>query len=63
MESGLQHPNLVKLFGCYIEREQLFLVYEYMENNSLARALFVKLMFYIYNAFYVHNRRMGRKCF
>ena len=61
MESGLQHPNLVKLFGCYIEREQLLLVYEYMENNSFARALFVKLMFYIYNAFYVHNRRMGGK--
>ncbi|KAL4627286.1 hypothetical protein ACB092_05G156900 [Castanea dentata] len=41
MVSGLQHPNLVRLFGCCIEREQLLLVYEYMENNSLARALFV----------------------
>ncbi|KAL4627288.1 hypothetical protein ACB092_05G156900 [Castanea dentata] len=40
MVSGLQHPNLVRLFGCCIEREQLLLVYEYMENNSLARALF-----------------------
>uniref|UniRef100_A0A7N2LS00 non-specific serine/threonine protein kinase n=1 Tax=Quercus lobata TaxID=97700 RepID=A0A7N2LS00_QUELO len=40
MVSSLQHPNLVKLFGCCIEREQLLLVYEYMENNSLARALF-----------------------
>ncbi|XP_034697438.1 probable LRR receptor-like serine/threonine-protein kinase At1g07650 isoform X1 [Vitis riparia] len=38
--SGLQHPNLVKLYGCCIERTQLLLVYEYMENNSLARALF-----------------------
>ncbi|KAF3954518.1 hypothetical protein CMV_020150 [Castanea mollissima] len=41
MVSGLQHPNLVRLFGCCIEREQLLLVYEYMENNSLACALFV----------------------
>ncbi|XP_050290652.1 probable LRR receptor-like serine/threonine-protein kinase At1g07650 isoform X3 [Quercus robur] len=40
MVSGLQHPNLVRLFGCCIEREQLLLVYEYMENNSLAHALF-----------------------
>ncbi|KAL0011458.1 hypothetical protein SO802_006566 [Lithocarpus litseifolius] len=40
MVSGLQHPNLVRLFGCCIESEQLLLVYEYMENNSLARALF-----------------------
>ena len=34
-----------------------------MENNNLARALFGKLMFYTYNAFYVHNRRMRRKYF
>ncbi|KAL5997748.1 hypothetical protein ACLOJK_008678 [Asimina triloba] len=40
MISALQHPNLVKLFGCCIEGNQLFLIYEYMENNSLARALF-----------------------
>ncbi|KAH7840769.1 hypothetical protein Vadar_021351 [Vaccinium darrowii] len=42
MISGLQHPNLVRLYGCCIERNQLLLVYEYMENNSLARALFVE---------------------
>ncbi|XP_016652492.1 PREDICTED: probable leucine-rich repeat receptor-like serine/threonine-protein kinase At3g14840 [Prunus mume] len=41
MISGLQHPNLVRLYGCCIESNQLLLVYEYMENNSLARALFV----------------------
>ncbi|XP_031404127.1 probable leucine-rich repeat receptor-like serine/threonine-protein kinase At3g14840 isoform X1 [Punica granatum] len=39
MISGLQHPHLVKLYGCCIEGNQLLLVYEYMENNSLARAL------------------------
>ncbi|KAL6511240.1 hypothetical protein OROMI_034914 [Orobanche minor] len=40
MISALQHPNLVKLFGCCIEGNQLLLVYEYLENNCLARALF-----------------------
>ncbi|XP_059664542.1 probable leucine-rich repeat receptor-like serine/threonine-protein kinase At3g14840 isoform X2 [Cornus florida] len=40
MISGLQHPNLVRLYGCCVERNQLLLVYEYMENNSLANALF-----------------------
>nr|AMM43083.1 LRR-RLK [Vernicia montana] len=39
MISCLQHPNLVKLHGCCVEGNQLLLVYEYMENNSLARAL------------------------
>ncbi|KAK4787702.1 hypothetical protein SAY86_011535 [Trapa natans] len=38
--SCLKHPNLVKLYGCCIEGDQLLLVYEYMENNSLSRALF-----------------------
>ncbi|KAK9936651.1 hypothetical protein M0R45_013480 [Rubus argutus] len=40
MISCLQHPNLVTLHGCCIEGDQLLLVYEYMENNSLARALY-----------------------
>ncbi|WCJ34722.1 Leucine-rich repeat transmembrane protein kinase [Euphorbia peplus] len=40
MITALQHPNLVKLYGCCIEGNQLLLVYEYLENNSLARALF-----------------------
>ncbi|XP_026455263.1 probable LRR receptor-like serine/threonine-protein kinase At1g53430 [Papaver somniferum] len=38
--SALQHPNLVKLFGCCVEGNQLLVIYEYMENNSLARALY-----------------------
>ncbi|ONK55450.1 uncharacterized protein A4U43_UnF3230 [Asparagus officinalis] len=40
MISAIQHPNLVKLYGCCTEGNQLLLIYEYMENNSLARALF-----------------------
>jgi len=42
MISALQHPHLVKLRGCCIEGNQLLLVYEYMEKNSLACALFGK---------------------
>ncbi|XP_019198485.1 PREDICTED: probable leucine-rich repeat receptor-like serine/threonine-protein kinase At3g14840 [Ipomoea nil] len=40
MISCLQHPNLVKLYGCCVEGKPLLLVYEFLENNSLARALF-----------------------
>ncbi|XP_031474106.1 probable LRR receptor-like serine/threonine-protein kinase At1g53430 [Nymphaea colorata] len=40
MVSALQHPNLVKLFGYCIQGNELMLIYEYMENNSLSRALF-----------------------
>ncbi|XP_059072475.1 probable LRR receptor-like serine/threonine-protein kinase At1g53430 isoform X2 [Cryptomeria japonica] len=38
--SAMQHPNLVELYGFCVEGKQLLLVYEYMENNSLARCLF-----------------------
>ncbi|XP_065878573.1 probable leucine-rich repeat receptor-like serine/threonine-protein kinase At3g14840 isoform X2 [Euphorbia lathyris] len=40
MISALQHPNLVRLYGCCVEGRQLLLVYEYMENNSVAHVLF-----------------------
>ena len=40
MISALQHPYLVRLHGCCVEGDQLLLVYENLENNSLARALF-----------------------
>ncbi|XP_019449223.1 PREDICTED: probable leucine-rich repeat receptor-like serine/threonine-protein kinase At3g14840 [Lupinus angustifolius] len=40
--SALQHPCLVKLYGFCMEEDQLLLIYEYMENNNLAHALFVR---------------------
>ncbi|CAL5059266.1 unnamed protein product [Urochloa decumbens] len=36
----LRHPHLVRLFGCCIDGDQLLLVYEFLENNSVGRALF-----------------------
>ncbi|GAB2212903.1 hypothetical protein Drorol1_Dr00020905, partial [Drosera rotundifolia] len=38
--SGLNHPNLVSLYGCCAEGNELLLVYEYMVNNHLGHALF-----------------------
>ncbi|CAN6443556.1 unnamed protein product [Victoria cruziana] len=43
MVSALQHPNIVKLFGYCVQGDELMLIYEYMENNSLSRALFGSL--------------------
>ncbi|XP_027065954.1 cold-responsive protein kinase 1-like isoform X2 [Coffea arabica] len=39
MISNIRHPNLVQLIGCGIEGSYRILVYEYMENNSLASSL------------------------
>ncbi|KAI3941409.1 hypothetical protein MKW92_022219 [Papaver armeniacum] len=38
--STLRHPNLVRLFGHCTENDQQSLVYEYMENGCLNKALF-----------------------
>ncbi|GAB4849241.1 Cold-responsive protein kinase 1 [Ancistrocladus abbreviatus] len=35
----IQHENLVKLYGCCVEGNHRILVYNYLENNSLARTL------------------------
>ncbi|KAK7243957.1 hypothetical protein RIF29_38772 [Crotalaria pallida] len=35
----IQHENLVKLYGCCVERNNRILVYNYLENNSLAQTL------------------------
>ncbi|XAR67291.1 Non-specific serine/threonine protein kinase [Bertholletia excelsa] len=37
--SDIEHENLVKLYGCCVEADHRILVYNYLENNSLARTL------------------------
>lgn len=37
--SNVRHPNLVELIGCCVEGANRILVYEYVVNNSLDRAL------------------------
>ncbi|KAA8527146.1 hypothetical protein F0562_008625 [Nyssa sinensis] len=37
--SDTQHENLVKLYGCCVEDNHRILVYNYLENNSLAQTL------------------------
>ncbi|KAE9592009.1 putative protein kinase RLK-Pelle-DLSV family [Lupinus albus] len=39
MISNIRHPNLVELIGCCVEGSHRILVYEFMENNSLASSL------------------------
>ncbi|KAI7757000.1 hypothetical protein M8C21_015112, partial [Ambrosia artemisiifolia] len=41
--SALRHPNLVRLYGCCVEGNQMSLIYEYMKNNCLSRALLDEL--------------------
>nr|GME15502.1 putative serine/threonine-protein kinase [Ipomoea batatas]GME19291.1 putative serine/threonine-protein kinase [Ipomoea batatas]GME19357.1 putative serine/threonine-protein kinase [Ipomoea batatas] len=38
--SNVKHPNLVELIGCCVHGDNRLLVYEYLENRSLDRALF-----------------------
>lgn len=37
--SNVKHPNLVELIGCCVEADHRILVYEYLDNSSLDRAL------------------------
>ncbi|XP_057794937.1 putative serine/threonine-protein kinase [Salvia miltiorrhiza] len=37
--SNVKHPNLVQLLGCCVHGRDQILVYEYLENNSIDRAL------------------------
>lgn len=40
--SEIEHENLVKLYGCCVEDNHRILVYNYLENNSLAQTLLGK---------------------
>ena len=40
MHGRLSHPNIVKLLGYCWENKELFLVYEFMQEGSLASHLF-----------------------
>lgn len=42
--TGVKHRNLVKLQGCCLHGDKRLLVYEFIENNDLAHALFGKLL-------------------
>lgn len=42
MISEIEHENLVQLYGCCVEGNQRILVYNYVENNSLAQTLLGK---------------------
>ncbi|KAM0016888.1 putative protein kinase RLK-Pelle-DLSV family [Helianthus debilis subsp. tardiflorus] len=45
MMSAIRHPNLVRLYGCCVEGNHMSLIYEYMENNCLSRALLGEMSF------------------
>lgn len=40
--SDIKHDNLVELYGCCVEEDHRILVYNYLENNSLAQTLIGK---------------------
>jgi len=40
--TSITHKNLVKLKGCCLYRTQRLLVYEFLENKDLAKALWGK---------------------
>ena len=43
--SRLRHPNLVCLFGCCIEGDERYLVYEFCANGNLAQHLLSNVLF------------------
>ena len=46
--SEIEHENLVKLYGCCVEGDHRILVYNYLENNSLAQTLLGKRIIFLY---------------
>ncbi|THU60229.1 hypothetical protein C4D60_Mb07t10440 [Musa balbisiana] len=48
--ANVRHPNLVELIGCCAQGSSRILVYEYMENSSLDRALLVRSFYVLQNS-------------
>lgn len=46
--SDIMHENLVKLYGCCVEGNHRILVYNYLENNSLAQTLLGKFLYSLF---------------
>jgi serine/threonine protein kinase len=46
--SRVQHRNVVKLYGCCLEGNKPLLVYDYLENGSLDKALFGTSSFHLH---------------
>lgn len=44
--SEIEHENLVKLYGCCVEKNSRILVYNYLENNSLSQTLLGKCFYF-----------------
>lgn len=44
--SGARHENLVRLLGCCVDGASRYLVYDYMENNSITHTFLG--MFFIF---------------
>lgn len=42
--TNVKHPNLVELIGCCVQGKDRTLVYEFVKNNSLDRALLGKFL-------------------
>jgi hypothetical protein len=47
MMAGLKHKNIVQFKGYCIHAEKRFMVHEFVQNNSLAEALFGNTLNYI----------------
>jgi serine/threonine protein kinase len=58
--SDIKHENLVTLRGCCVEGADRYLVYDYMENNSLAHSLLGNpLICFIFLYLYIMHDVLG----
>lgn len=54
--SEIEHENLVKLYGCCVEGNNRILVYNYLENNSLAHTILGKCIIICCKVFWAYLR-------